>query len=175
MAYADIDTLADTTVADYTTNTTYTLTRTVNEEFGQNSKSVQVVVSWTDRNGDLQRVELDSFVARVDPALPGTLSLLPAGVPVLQPHARNPLIPPSAVNLGGGKSAYRPPGAPETRVWVLDNLSGVVTSVCTFPGDDLSQLVEADSCSTQPHWLISGFVRFSFGPIRIRVTPTGHR
>ena len=55
-------------------------------------------------------------------------------------------------------------------VWVFDNLSGVITSVCNFPGEDLSLLVPADNCVEQPSWLISGFVRFL-----LRTEPECHR
>jgi Tfp pilus assembly protein PilV len=175
VAYADIDTLADVAVAGYTTNTAYTLTRSVSSAFGDSLKSIQVVVSWTDRNGQLQRVELDSIIARVDPALAGTLSQEPAGKPTLQPLGRSPSVPPAAVDLGGGKSAYQPPGAPDNKVWVFDNLSGVITSVCTFPGTDLSQLVVGDNCSVQPSWPITGFVRFSFGTAPDATTPLGEQ
>ena len=77
-----------------------------------------------------------------------------------------PIVPQAAIALAGDntKSAYRPPGAHEDTVWVFDTLTGVITSVCTFPGEDISLLVPADNCFEQPSWLISGFVRFSFGP-----------
>ena len=92
-----------------------------------------------------------------------------------QPLGRDPAVPPTAVDMGGGKSAYQPPGALNDVVWVFDNLSGVITSVCTFPGTDLSQLVEADSCVQQPSWLISGFVRFSLGPDPDPAEPIGEQ
>jgi Tfp pilus assembly protein PilV len=144
------------------TNANYTLKRTV--EPGEGWKSVQVEVSWVDRTGQLHTVTLSSVIAGVDPSLSGVLSTVPAAMPVLPPLARTPDGSPAAVDLGGGKSAYRPPGAPQATVWVFDNLSGVITSVCNFPGEDLSLLVPADNCFEQPSWLISGFVRFSFGP-----------
>ena len=131
MAYADIDTSADATVADYTTNTTYTLTRTVNEEFGQNLKSIQVVVSWTDRNGQAQRVELDSSIARVDPALRRHLVAAAGGHADAAAARPQPRHPAGHGQQGGGKSTFMPPGSPvATVVWVFDNLTGVIVGVC---------------------------------------------
>jgi hypothetical protein len=161
-AYNDIALGALDDVAVNGSNTTFTLKRTVSP--GQGWKAFRVEVSWIDRTGLEQRVALNSVIGGADPALSGVLSVVPGGVPVRQPLGRSGGIPPTAIDLGGGKSAYRPPGAPDTTVWVFDNLTGVITSVCNFPGEDLSLLVPADNCVEQPSWLISGFVRFSFGP-----------
>jgi len=160
-----------------TTNAVYKLTRTV-VDTAQGMKSIQVEVAWVDRSGLPQSVMLNSVIAGTEPALSGILSLLPASVPVRQPLGRNPSVPALAIGLPGapGKSAYRPPGAPDTTVWVFDNLSGVITSVCAFPGDDdLSLLVPADNCFEQPSYLISGFVRFSFALPPVSGTPTGEQ
>ena len=161
-AYDDLTLGALDDIAVVRANATYTLKQTVSP--GQGWKSIQVEVSWVDRTGQAQSITLNSVIAGADPALSGVLSTVPAPVPVRQPLARTPGGSPAAVDLGGGKSAYRPPGAPQASVWVFDNLSGVITSVCNFPGEDLSLLVPADNCFEQPSWLISGFVRFSFGP-----------
>ncbi len=158
-----------------TTNAVYKLTRTV-VDTAQGMKSIQVEVSWVDRTGQPQRVMLNSVIAGIEPALSGILSLLPASVSVRQPLGRSGGIPPMAIDLGGGKSAYRPPGAPDTTVWVFDNLSGVITSVCAFPADgNPAELVNTDNCFEQPSYLISGFVRFSLGPFPDAVNPTGEQ
>ncbi|HYN61554.1 MAG TPA: prepilin-type N-terminal cleavage/methylation domain-containing protein [Rubrivivax sp.] len=157
-----------------TTNAVYKLTRTVVDTM-PGMKSIQVEVTWVDRTGQPQSVMLNSVIAGIEPALSGILSLQPASVPVRQPLGRNPSVPALAIPLGGDKSAYRPPGAPDTVVWVFDNLTGVITSVCTFPGTDVSQLVPADNCFEEPSYLISGFVRFSLGPSPDAETPTGEQ
>ena len=172
-AYDDIASLADETVAGYTTNTSYTLSRTVSPAYGDGVKALRVAVSWVDRNGQAQRVELDSIVARVDPALSGALALPPAGTPERQPLGRHVAVPAAAVNIGGDSSAFRPPGAPAATVWVFSNGSGLITSICSYAGDDLSQLVVGDGCVQQPSWFISGFVRFSFGPHPDPQNPAG--
>ncbi len=97
---------------------------------GQGWKSIQVEVSWVDRAGQAQSVTLSSVIAGADPALSGVLSTVPAPVPVRQPLARNPgRLPRRPWTLGGGKSAYRPPGAPQATVWVFDNPEPVSSPV----------------------------------------------
>lgn len=153
-------------------NAVFTLKSTVTP--GEGWKSIQVVVEWKDRTDQDQRITLNSLIGRTEPALSGILSLLPAAVATRQPLGRNPAIPAGAIPIDGDKSIYRPPGAPDTAVWVLDNLSGMITSVCSFPADgNPAQLVNPENCIEQPHWLISGFVRFSFGPFPNATRPTG--
>jgi Tfp pilus assembly protein PilV len=155
-------------------NAVYRLTQRV-VDMAQGMKSIQVVVSWSDRVGQEQTVTLDSVIAGADPALSGILSVAPGAVPVALPLGRNPAVPLGAVPLDGGKSAFRPPGASTESVWVFDDTSGVITSICTFPaGDDLSQFVPSD-CFEQPSWLITGFVRFSFGPFPSAAKPIGEQ
>jgi Tfp pilus assembly protein PilV len=168
MAYADIDTLADAAVAGYTTNTAYTLTRSVDPPaIGDNHKSIRVVVSWTDRNGQEQRVELSSIIARVDPALAGTWSLLPTGMRALRPLGRNPAIPVGADDRDAGKkSIFIPPGSGGGALWVFDNLTGVIVGVCNTVVTGQDQVTEADTqnCidSTTGFGLpLSGYVRFA--------------
>jgi hypothetical protein len=172
-AYDDIALGALADVAVDGSNTSFALKRTVSP--GPGWKSINVEVSWVDRAGQPQSITLSSIIGRSDPALSGILSVLPASDTVGLPLGRNPTVPQGAIPLEGGKSAYRPPGSADGAVWVFDNLSGVITSVCTFPGEDLSLLVPADDCFEEPSWLISGFVRFSFGPDPNGTTPTGEQ
>jgi Tfp pilus assembly protein PilV len=154
-------------------NAVYRLTQRV-VDMAQGMKSIQVVVSWSDRVGQEQTVTLDSVIAGTDPALSGILSVAPGAVPVALPLGRNPAVPAGATPIDGDRSIFRPPGAPDTAVWVFDNLSGVITSVCSFPVDgNPAQLVNTENCIEQPHWLISGFVRFSFVSPPNATRPTG--
>jgi hypothetical protein len=163
-AYDDIALGALADVAVDGSNTVFALKRTVVP--GPGWKSIQVVVAWVDRAGQAQSITLNSIIGRSDPALSGVLTVLPGDGLASLPAGRHPTVPFGAIPLAGdkSKSAYRPPGAPEATVWVFDNVSGVITSVCAFPGNDISLLVPADNCLDQPSWLITGFVRFSFGP-----------
>ncbi|MDH3209840.1 MAG: prepilin-type N-terminal cleavage/methylation domain-containing protein [Burkholderiaceae bacterium] len=66
-------------VADVTptaSNTRYTLTRVVQAQVEPGFKTIQVTLSWSDRNGEQKRVQLHSMIAAHDPAYSGALSLL---------------------------------------------------------------------------------------------------
>ncbi len=176
-AYGDITSTGGTAVTGYTTNTSYLLTRTVTDVPTQGYKSLQAVVSWQDRGGTDQSVTLSTIVAGADPRLSGVLSLEPTGAPLLQPMGRSPVVPRTAVDIGDGTSGYvPPPGAPPGIVWVFDNLTGVITSICTVPtGTTNSTLLAGDisNCVDEPSFLLRGFVRFSPGPTPNSVNPLG--
>ena len=148
-------------------NTSFTLTQLVTPRTNPDRKEVHITVAWTDRSGLPQQVELNGIIGANDPRVSLALGAEPKGIPVRQPLGRHAAIPPQAVSVGGGKSAFRPaPSDPNRafRVLLLDELTGVITSICTFPPDgDLSQLVPAVNCEARPSYLISGFVRFSLG------------
>lgn len=170
-AYADLDTIAGQAVNGYTTNTTFTLTRSVTTQTTPPRKELSVRVAWTDRNGEAQAVELNSIVGANDPRLSLLLTARPNGIPPRQPLGRHEAIPSQAVDIGGGRSALPPPGGGGSSFWVIDNVTGVITSVCTYP-DDSSFLVSPDNCVDQPSYLISGYVRFSFGATPDAAAPT---
>ena len=86
-----------------------------NGEPGQGWKSIQVEVSWVDRTGQPQSVTLSSVIAGADPALSGVLSTVPARRARAACRWPAPRRLPGGRDLGGGKSAYRPPGAPKRR------------------------------------------------------------
>ena len=173
-AFANIASAAGVAVAGLATNTTYELTRTVVERNDPRRKEIAIRVAWTDRNDQAQAVELNSIIAAIDPRLALLLVARPNGIPPRLPGGRNPAVPPTAVGLPGtGKSAFVPPASSGGMVWLLDDLTGVITSVCSFPGTDLSQLVPATQCASAPSYLISGFVRFAPGLTPDAVAPTG--
>jgi hypothetical protein len=130
-------------------------------------KSLRVVVSWNDRTGEPQSVTLSSIVAAADPALSGALSVAANASPVRRPLGRDPGVPPSATDLGNGRSAFKPPGDPSGMVvWVFDNLSGVIVGVCNTVTTGQAELSAADvaSCSDNANGLaLSGYVRFATG------------
>lgn len=165
-SYGAIATAGATSVSGYTTNTSYTVTRTVAERSDPARKELRVEVAWTDRSGQAQQITLDSTIAAIDPRVPLLLAARPAGIPPRLPHGRSPLVQPGAVAIGGG-SAYQPPGAPPGEVWLFNNSTGVIYSVCTAAGGDPNQLT---SCSNQAYALISGFVRFDLGDTPNAVT-----
>lgn len=172
-SFADIATAADQIVTGYTTNTAYTLQRSVSGGLAAGMDQIRVNVSWQDRAGDTQAVQLSSIIAAADPALSAVLSIAPSGKPLKMPLDRNTGIPVTAVDRGDGKSAWKPPGTSDV-VLLLDNLTGVVTSVCTYPGTDLATF-DTSICVSQPSFLISGFVRFALGPTPTPLNPTDYQ
>jgi Tfp pilus assembly protein PilV len=148
-------------------NTSFALTQVVTPRTNPDRKELRISVAWTDRSGQDQQVELNGIIGANDPLVSLALGAQAKGIPVRQPHGRNAAIPPQAVSLGGGTSAFRPaPTDPmrASRVLLIDDMTGVITSICTFPPDgDLSQLEPAVNCDARPSYLISGFVRFALG------------
>lgn len=54
-------------------STTYNLSWTITTNTNPNSKVIDVTVSWTDRFGNAQSMELTSQVAGIDPSFSGTI------------------------------------------------------------------------------------------------------
>nr|WP_316639370.1 prepilin-type N-terminal cleavage/methylation domain-containing protein [uncultured Roseateles sp.] len=162
-SYAALATTAGQAVSGYSTNTTYTLTRTVLEPDSPRIKSVVVQVAWTDRLGQVQDVRLSTTVAGITPEAAGSLgSPPPNGAAMRQPLGRNVGIPVSAVDASDKvTSSFVPvPGV----VWVFNNASGVITSICN------PSLV----CAPANALLLSGYVRFAAAPTPAQAeTPTG--
>lgn len=165
-SYAQIQsiTLTDAGLAD--SNASFTLTRTVTEwPEPALQKAVRVEVSWDDRAGGPQSVIVDSFIARVDPSLSGSLGVAPESAPLRRPAGRNAGIPLGAKDLGNKTSVFVP-GPTATVAWVFNNLTGAITGRCTVAMGTLSSALTASDvldCSNNTFgYLLSGFVRFSF-------------
>jgi Tfp pilus assembly protein PilV len=173
--YAEISTIAGTEIADVTSNTIFTLTRTVTDAAitaeallrgaAPRMKTLVVDVSWLDRNGETQSIRVSTTIAAIPPELAGTLAVAGFTGPLGEPLGRNPAIPVPAKNLGNGTSAFKPPGATgATVVFVFDNLTGVIVGVCNTITTGQDQVTGADvqSCSNNANGLpLSGFVRFA--------------
>ena len=157
--WADIDTVApaDITGANATYSREITVVSAGATDDNPLSKTVHVKVSWLDRAGQSQRVDLNSAISGIHPELGGTLSL-PVGNSLLRnPGGRHPVVPRGALDQsGGGSSVFTPPGS-GTLAWVFNNTSGLVTQVCTNVAD------LANTCTDVKGMLLSGFVRFSTG------------
>ncbi|MBV8035693.1 prepilin-type N-terminal cleavage/methylation domain-containing protein [Roseateles sp.] len=146
-------------------NTTYVVQRNIGSlATGGQGLTVRVNVSWTDRTGDLQFVNLDTVIASVDPVFSAVVGFTPRRAPLTQPSARNPAIPAGAKQLGKDISAFRPDALAGT-VWVFNNLDGTIIGKCEIPaGTPVSTLTTADveSCiNGTVGYLLSGVVRFS--------------
>jgi hypothetical protein len=158
-------------VAGLTTNTEFRITRTVDEAPDGGRKALRVEVAWEDRAGRGQSITLHTHIARTDPSLvAGVVNALPFAMPQLRPLGRHGAIPAEARDLGSGRSGFVLPGgggAPATTAWVFDNLTGMITGVCTVAAGTTNALLTAEQVAacrdnTLAH-LLSGYVRFAAG------------
>ena len=148
-------------------NATYVPARTVPPAgIYPNLKTVVSGVSWTDRAGIVQTVQLYSAIARIAPEVAASLWLPQQSGTMLQAVGRNRTIPVQAKDLGSGISVFVPPQpALGTVAWVFNNFSGLITGVCNVAaGATTAAVVAADvaACSNNTMaQLVSGFIRFA--------------
>ncbi len=161
--YADLTPGTTTETGLAGTSTSFTrVRRVVAAAAPVRGKSLTVEMDWADRSGQTQQapLRLATFVAGVSPELEATLTVPPDGTPVRRPQGRQRDIPAQALDLGDGRSGFKPPGAPSTLAWVFDNFSGLV-NLCTTTAASTAALTTANiSCSGDYALLLSGFVRF---------------
>jgi Tfp pilus assembly protein PilV len=151
VAYADIADSVATDVADVVSNTTYVLSRTAVESADPRIKTLTVNVEWPDRAGNPQAVRLVSMITGIAPALAAATGVPGDASPISRPRARNRDIPAEAVQIENtGTSRFSPPGGGQVS-WVFDNITGVITSVCSAP----------DSCVGSNAYLLRGYVNFA--------------
>jgi type IV pilus modification protein PilV len=147
-----VSTSAPVSVAGLTTNTTYLLERQVRDasntlitaatsptlvNSADRSRSINVIVSWTDRAGQSQDVRLASSVSDGDPGDLGSLGVRRRLASTLRPKNRNINVPYPAVNVAacpagtsGNCSAFVAP--PGNVAYVFSNDSGNVVQACTL-------------------------------------------
>lgn len=169
-AYASITDITGQAVPGGTTNTSFTLNRIVADRSGPDHKEVTIQVNWIDRAGQAQRVELTSVVGASEPGVSGLLGAAPNGIPARLPSGRSPVIPPQAVVIDGGQSAFKPPtaGGGESNVaWVFDNSTGMIVGVCNNVSTaqaDLTATILSSCLNNTTAQLLSGFIRFATDP-----------
>jgi len=155
------DDIIDSVATETAVNAEYTITQSIIEGADLNDarlKQLRVAVTWMDRTGQTQTVQLDSAIHGGLAALAGSL-LLPAQVSQTStPGGRHRTIPPSAELVPGtNTSSFMPPGAPSGVNWIFNNSTGFITSLCT------SSLPA--SCTDTNRRLLSGVIRFATGPV----------
>jgi Tfp pilus assembly protein PilV len=153
-----------------TSNASYTVQAAVVNAVdadGPPSKALRVTVRWNDRAGQEQNVVLSSVLSSATPALSGTLAVRPGTAPagpVRRPYRRHQSIPVQARDFGSS-SAFVPPGGGPRMAIVFNNITGVVTGVCTVASDTTNANIELSdiaACSNNTTGqLLSGFVRFN--------------
>lgn len=146
-------------------NTTYSVQRRVTPlTTGGQGVTVRVSVTWNDRTGQQQFLDLDTVIASLDPIFSAVVGFTPRNSPVTQPSARHSAIPDGAKQLDKTNSAFRPSGLAST-VWVFNNFSGAIVGKCSIPaGTPVSTLTASDVASCNNNtvgYLLSGTVRFS--------------
>ena len=157
--YQGIATLDADDVTGLSTNTTFSLSRTVTDLFtapdARRAKAMTTSVTWPDRAGATQTVVLRTLVAAVPPGVAGALAA-PARNPVSNgSRGRHPVIPTSAVDQAGeGTSSFTPPDSGGVR-WIFNNGTGFITAICTG--------VDPASCTPVTARLLSGLIRFATG------------
>jgi type II secretory pathway pseudopilin PulG len=130
---------------------------------GRGAQRVEVAVDWLDRAGSARRLALDSIIADADPAHSGALGLTRGGA-AIGAIGRSPRIPLRAVDLGDGRSAFKPIENERVAI-VFDNLDGAVLDHCGWVDPTLATSdLRADRlgpCVSMGGRLISGVVRFA--------------
>jgi len=160
-AYADIATTS--TIAEEATR--FVLTRQIADVAGLRAKSALVQVAWADASGAAQQTTLNTLISGSEPALSGALALPPSGTPVVGVRARSPRIPIAALDLGDGRSVFKPV-ASGSLAWLFDNHRGDLIARCLVPASTTTAaLTAADlvDCDTTRGLLLSGLVRFGIG------------
>lgn len=127
--YTD-DLVTSTAPEVFASNATFSRTWTVTPNASNTEKWINVNVSWADRAGQPQSVQLLSVISKFDPQDIGTLATGPGGTTVRRPKNRNINVPYPAVTLSGGRqSAFIPP--PGNVAYIFDNVSGNIVQSCS--------------------------------------------
>ncbi|MCZ2438573.1 MAG: prepilin-type N-terminal cleavage/methylation domain-containing protein [Burkholderiales bacterium] len=154
-AYEDI--VDDGTFTVTGINATYAREVEVDDSDDLTYKSVRVRVTWDDRAGVQQRIELSSVIHRTPPELAGSLVLPAQGTAVsaLGGNGRHWSIPAAAVDIAGNQSEFTPPGGGSVR-WIFDRASGMIVQHCVpgpcvnISGRLLHGFITFATASTQP-------------------------
>jgi Tfp pilus assembly protein PilV len=148
-------------------NASYIPTRNVAAPRYPRLKTVTSSVSWIDRAGVTQTVQLNSAIAGISPEVAASMALPQQSGVMLQAVGRSSSVPLLAKDLSGtGTSVFVPPqAAAGTVAWVFNNFSGLITGVCNLAaGVTTATVLAADvaACSNNTTaQLVSGYVRFA--------------
>ena len=163
LGWDEVVTLNGATPAMVASNTTYTVNRVVTSPAGSAQKTLAVTVTWNDRYGNAQQVVLRGVLAGAAPVLSALVTMPPSGSAAPAHKNRHPTIPARAGDLGNGESVFKPAEG-GTVAWTFNNISGVITQVCTVAAASTSgSLVVADltTCTATTAQLLAGVVRFN--------------
>lgn len=159
LAWNDLASGSDTPSTGY--NISYTRTWTLGGAAADSKRDAQVLVSWTDRGGNADSVQVNTVISKTDPADSGALGFpLPANTTLKQPKNRNLNIPIQAKDLGGGNSAYNL----ATFTIIFNNASGYVVKRCTSTVNTVADLLTA-GCTDYPAYIVAGYVSGTPTPV----------
>lgn len=145
--------------------TRFRVARWVAESRRPGLREVRVEVAWTDRRAQARQLVLRTIVAMVDPAHSGALGLGRAAASA-GGISRSPAIPVGAVDLGDGRSAFKPLENGRVAI-IFDTRDGSVIGHCDQVTGKLSATELSSEGLSPCVWmggrLLSGVVRFSLG------------
>jgi type IV pilus modification protein PilV len=153
----DVVSASAQTVTGLTTNTTYTMTRTVGVPSpapvsGDRFRWINIVVAWSDRAGQPQSVQLVSAVSDGDPSDLGPLGVSRRASATLRPKNRNINVPYPAVNVAtcptGSNSCSAFVAPPGNVAYVFDNVTGNVLQSCELTNYPISSLTRSGTTAT---------------------------
>lgn len=143
------------------TPTVFTLTRTVSSS--AMLKHDHVGVSWQDRSGSIQTIQLRSSLVGLSPVYSAALALPPQDK-TLAPRRH---LPHGAKRLTFGRSVLKP-SSHSSVAWIINDASGEVIAQCSVAAALASaDISEADlqQCSELTGRLLRGYIRFSLGAV----------
>lgn len=159
LAWNDLVSGSDAPATGY--NISYTRSWTLGGSAADSKRDAQVLVSWTDRGGNADSVQVNTVISKTDPADSGALGFpLPANTTLKQPKNRNLNIPIQAIDLGGGSSAYNL----ATFTIIFNNASGYVVKRCNSAVNTAADLATA-GCTDYPAYIVAGYVSGTPSPV----------
>ncbi|MEO8155449.1 MAG: prepilin-type N-terminal cleavage/methylation domain-containing protein [Rhizobacter sp.] len=139
------------------------LTRNVATAPKLSLKTSTVSVSWLDRSGARQAIQLQSLLAGVSPIYSAALTLPPQDT-AMAPRRK---LPRGSTMIGNGRSVFKP-SAQSTVAWVINSTTGWVTEQCSVSTTKAPRdITDADltQCSAVGGRLLGGFIRFSLSAV----------
>lgn len=173
LAYSGLATGSNLPVAG--SNTVFTVSRVVTDSAAPVYRALSVRVDWNDRNGQDQRVVLNTNIGNIPPELGATAAIPAEGKPVARAGGRHGGIPPGAKRLSATQSGFRPPQDTSLAVavvWIFDHVTGVI-QVCNSSATSSADITLAglSNCDTTRHQLLAGFLRFALPMQADNLTP----
>ena len=169
--------LAATANTTTTTNTTYTVASTMSGVVTDAMRPVNVQVTWADRTGANQSVNIASVISQTDPRDPGFIgNPLPLNAPLKRPKNRNINIPIPALDLGNGRSSTQ---FSVDYVIVYSNIDAGIVKVCdpatagaTATVTEINAAIAgtAGSCLDVTGYIVAGYIGRTSGAVTF---PTG--